>query len=112
MDSAVLMPFTESERYLLQHAFKMLADTNFFERHAQQRTLEEIASFDSRTSEEKLLAIERLSGIRSVLLYLHAEAKQIAESVELASVSNDDDLTGDSDDVIGTPLFPYLESQQ
>jgi hypothetical protein len=110
MDSPVLAPFTETERHLLQHAFKTLADTNFFERYIQMKTLEEIASFDSRSADEKLLAIERLSGVRSSLLYLGMESKRIAESIEAIGSESLGEQTGDSYE-FGTPLFPYLESQ-
>lgn len=111
MDSPVLTPFTESERYLLQHAFKTLADLNFFERFVQMKSLEEIASFDSRSSEEKLLAIERLSGIRSTLLYLGMESKRIAESIVAVDSNQSGEQTGDSH-YVEEPLFPYLEPQQ
>jgi hypothetical protein len=106
--ASVLTPFTESERYLLQHAFKAMHETHFFQRYVEMRTLEEVAAFDSRTPDEKLLAIERLSAIRSVLLFLAMESKEIAETIELDSVSND--TTGDSD-VVEQALFPYLESE-
>jgi len=110
MESPVLAPFTESEKYLLQHALKTLADTRFFERYIDMKTLEEIASFDSRSADEKLLAIERLSGIRSTLLYLGMESKRIAESIVL-NIDSTDDQTGDSSNEFGTPIFPYLESE-
>ena len=112
MDSPVLAPFTESEKYLLQHALKTLADTRFFERYIEMKTLEEIASFDSRSAEEKLLAIERLSGVRSSLLYLGMESKRIAASIVQLDSESLGEQTGDSTNEYGTPLFPYLESQQ
>jgi hypothetical protein len=78
----LLQPFDEVDQETIQTAFSLLNAVNFFEKYADIKAKQFIARFESIPHDERLIALERLSALRSELLYMANESASLAEETQ------------------------------